>query len=102
MKTTDDLQGQREQRISKMKQLKEMGINPYPAHSHKDAANNEVINNFDKYKGQEINLAGRLMSVREHGKLIFADLEDESGVIQLYIKKNEIEADKEKGYLSLG
>src|SRR3972149_3191823 len=73
----------RDVRIEKLKRLREMGIDPYPARSEKDYSNAEIVENFEKFDGKEVTLAGRLMSWREHGQLVFADLQDFSGKIPL-------------------
>ena len=80
----------RDVRIEKLKRLREMGIDPYPARSEKEYLNAEVVENFEKFDGKEVTLAGRLMSWREHGQLVFADLQDFSGKIQLYIHSDDL------------
>src|SRR3972149_5539535 len=80
----------RDVRIEKLKRLREMGIDPYPARSEKDYSNAEIVENFEKFDGKEVTLAGRLMSWREHGQLVFADLQDFSGKIQLYIHSDDL------------
>lgn len=78
-------------RIEKLNKLRGMGIDPYPAKSQKDYPNAEVVENFAKFEGKEVTLTGRLMSWREHGSLVFADLQDFSGKIQLYIHQDDLE-----------
>ena len=95
-----NLIGQRDIRLEKLNQLKKLGVNPYPAKSHKEYQNKEVLDNFDKYEGKEVCLAGRITAWREHGKLIFGDIRDQTGDIQVMIRINELEEDKEKGFLS--
>ena len=94
-----DLIGQREVRIEKLKELRKLGINPYPAHSNKEYSNNKILENFKKFEGKVVTLTGRIISWREHGKLIFADIRDQGGDIQVMIKSNEIEEDLKNGYL---
>ncbi len=85
------------EREKKIENLKMMGIDLYPAHSEKDVENNEVATNFEKYDGKEITLAGRIMAWREHGKLTFAHIQDQSGKIQLFIREDLVgPTDKEK------
>ena len=96
---SSDLLGQRTQRIQNMQQLQELGINPYPAGSQKDVANQIVKDSFEEYKGKTVTLAGRLTGKREHGKLIFGDLQDQSGSIQIGIKKDELTEDLSKALL---
>lgn len=91
------LQEIRNIRLEKAKKLREMGIDPYPAKSHKELANSEILNNYDKYEGKQVTLAGRLMSWREHGQIAFGHLQDESGRLQLFVQEKELETgNKEK------
>lgn len=98
-KTSSDLIGQRTQRIQNMQKLRELGINPFPSESQKDHANNHVLENFERMKGKSMTLAGRLMKLREHGKLTFGNIQDQSGKIQIAIKKDEIVEDLKKSQL---
>ncbi len=79
-------------RIEKLKTLRSMGIDPYPAVSYKDTICVDIENNFDTLNGKTVNVSGRVMSLRGHGKLLFADIKDYSGKIQLYIKEQNIKA----------
>ena len=74
-----------------MEGLTALGIELFPARSQKDIANGEVVNNFAKYEGKSFNLTGRIMAWREHGKLIFGQILDQSGKIQLFIRGDELE-----------
>lgn len=90
----------RNERIGKLKKLIALGISPYPAQSHKDVGNGTVIADFDRYDGKTVSLTGRLRALREHGKLAFGDLEDQSGKIQLLLRASNLVAlDKKKGTL---
>jgi lysyl-tRNA synthetase class 2 len=80
----------RNTRLEKIEKLRELGINPYPAQSKKEYSNQEVLDKFDELQNQDITVAGRLMSWREHGKLVFGHLQDESGRIQLFVKSEEL------------
>jgi len=77
-------------RIEKLNRLKALGINPFPSKSHKNIDHKSIISKFENYNKKEVIVAGRIMSLRVHGKLIFADLKDMGGVIQLYIKADKI------------
>src|SRR5688572_29952949 len=80
------LVGQRLNRIEKVSKLRSLGINPYPASSNKEYSNKEVVENFEKFEGKRVTLTGRLMTWREHGHIIFGNIQDDTGRIQLYIK----------------
>jgi len=78
----------REERIKKLETLKEKGLNPYPARTSRTHNISEVLDNFENTK--EVILSGRLMSLRSFGGSIFSDLNDGSGKIQVYLKKDEL------------
>lgn len=98
--TADDFFGQRQRRIEKVIRLRELGIDPYPAHSRKDLENKRVHSEFDKHKGRRVTLAGRLMTWRDHGKMVFADLRDQTGDIQIWIKRDALTGDVSQGTLA--
>jgi len=81
----------RQERLHKLQQIRDLGINPFPAQSQKDLFNQKVISDFDKLEGKSVSLTGRLMSFREHGKIAFGDLQDQSGKIQLYLRQDVLE-----------
>ena len=53
----------------------------------------DIKDHFDELEGQEVHVAGRLMSKRGMGKVSFCDLQDKSGRIQLYARKDEMDAE---------
>lgn len=84
----NELQIQRRQALD---QLRELGIEAYPAESFEVTAySSGVKSKFDELEGTEVTLAGRLMSRRIMGKASFADLLDAKGRIQLYISRDDI------------
>lgn len=78
------------ERERKIETLKQMGIELYPAKSVKEAANKAVVDNFEQYEAKTLTLAGRIMAWREHGKLIFGNIKDQSGSIQLFIREDQM------------
>lgn len=72
----------RKVRLEKVKKLRAEGIDPYPAHIAKPTIPIE-----EARKGKSVTVAGRLMGLREHGNVIFGDLKDESGQIQVFFQK---------------
>lgn len=86
-----DLIGQRQIRIDKAQKLRDMGINPYPSRSNRDTLSDKIVNNFDDFQDKQVTVAGRLMSWREHGHLVFGHLQDQNGQIQLYIKDDVLQ-----------
>ena len=94
-----NLVGQRELRIEKVKKLKELGIEAYPAKSYREYSIGHIVENFDNFENKTTCLAGRLMAWRTHGKLIFGDIKDQTGKIQLMIKQDSLEGDLKKAHL---
>jgi len=82
----------RNERIKKLENLKEKGIDAYPASANRDFSIAEALKDFTKLskKKKHSFVAGRIMAVREHGGSIFFDINDGSGQIQGYLKKDEI------------
>ena len=84
-----ELSEQEIQRRESLNKLRELGINPYPADLYPVTDYATVIK--DKFEdGKQVCLAGRMMSQRDMGKASFAELQDSTGRIQLYINRDEI------------
>jgi len=78
-------------------ELRNLGIEPYPAAEFITTAySSEILNNFEKFEGKEVVLAGRLMGKRIMGKASFAELKDSEGRIQVYVSRDDISNDEEK------
>jgi lysyl-tRNA synthetase class 2 len=84
-----ELSEQEIQRRETLTKLREMGIEPYPADLYgvTDYAD-ELKDNFNE--GKKVCLAGRMMSQRIMGKASFAELQDSSGRIQIYINRDDL------------
>jgi lysyl-tRNA synthetase class 2 len=88
-------------RREKLQELEKLGIDPYPAALY--PVNGLAADIKRQYKGEEnkdqfanVCLAGRIMSIRDMGKASFAVMQDSSGRIQLYIKRDEIAPGEDK------
>lgn len=68
--------------------MREMGLDPYPANGKRTHFSQAIKDKFAELDGKEVYVAGRLMNTRTHGKIMFMDLADETGRIQLYIKED--------------
>ncbi len=73
----------RQQMIEKLERIRALGWNPYPASYPKE----QTIGQAREMEGKTVKTAGRLTSFRSHGNISFADLKDETGKIQLFLKK---------------
>lgn len=78
-------------RREKLLKLEKMGINPYPSEVKRDHEIGKVIESFEKFENVEVHLAGRLVSFREHGKVSFGQIQDQTGKIQLFIRGDVLE-----------
>jgi len=86
-------------RRTSMQKMKEMGIDPYPAAEFPvNVSTSEIKENYSPELNnyQEVVLAGRIMSRRIMGKASFAEIQDASGRIQLYLNRDEICPDEDK------
>lgn len=84
-------------RRTSLKRLRELGINPYPAAQFKVTnLTKELIENFEKFEGKEVVVAGRMMSRRIMGKASFTGLKDSSGLMQIYVNRDELAPREDK------
>ncbi|HUV72110.1 MAG TPA: amino acid--tRNA ligase-related protein, partial [Clostridia bacterium] len=76
----------RQVRVEKLKKIRQMGLDPYPASFERKQSNQQAR----KMLGKKVVLAGRLRGIRIHGASTFADFLDESGRIQLFFSQDEL------------
>lgn len=84
----------RDERLRKLKELKNIGLNPYPAESHRTHNAADIKNQFGSLEGRTVTVAGRILGIRKFGKLAFIVVRDYSGQIQLFLQSNIIEEHK--------
>ena len=78
-------------RREKLAELQRNGQDPYQVTKYEVSAHSrQVIENFEQMEGQEVALAGRLMSKRVMGKASFCHMQDEQGQIQIYVRRDEV------------
>ena len=82
-------------RREKLAKLISEGNNPYEKTKYTVTANSTYIkDNFDALEGKEVSIAGRLMSRRIMGKASFSHISDRDGLIQIYVRRDDVgEAD---------
>ncbi len=85
-------QSEREDRLKKLKELVKAGIDPYPSKSGRTHVIRDVLDNFDMLseKVPSVSVCGRLRSIRSHGSLTFATIEDSTGLVQLAVSKKDV------------
>jgi len=84
------LKDYRDERLRKLAELRELGVDPYPADSHRTHNTADVVNEFDELQGQTVTVAGRVMGLRKFGKLAFIVLHDQSGQVQLFLHAPDV------------
>jgi lysyl-tRNA synthetase class 2 len=82
------LKDYRDERLRKLKTLRDLGLNPYPAQSRRTHNTKDIIDNFEGLQGQVATVAGRIVGIRKFGKLAFIVVKDFSGQIQLFFKSD--------------
>jgi lysyl-tRNA synthetase class 2 len=78
-------------RLEKLKVLKDNGYMPYGERYEVLHSTIKIRENFEKLNGVDTKVAGRVISRRDHGKLKFMDIADESGTIQIYITESDLD-----------
>ncbi|MFZ1541787.1 MAG: hypothetical protein GX471_01690 [Candidatus Microthrix parvicella] len=81
---------ERRLRLAKAARLRQLGYDPYPATSHRSHTSAEVLANFDALADEAatVTVTGRIRHVRNFGRLIFMELADQSGRIQLMVDQS--------------
>ncbi len=80
-----------EHRREKLERLRERGIDPYPYKFDRTHRLAEVSENFERLEGLTVSVAGRIMSIRGHGKTSFFHLQDQTGKLQSYVRKDSVD-----------
>ncbi len=85
-------------RRNSLNQLREMGINPYPAAEYPvNAWSDDIRDNFDdEAPARQVSVAGRIMSRRIMGKASFMELQDSRGRMQVYVTRDDLCPDENK------
>src|SRR3990167_7476758 len=83
----------RAERQKKLELLKDAGMEAYPVDSHRDTSNADALAALDELEksGRKVHLGGRVMSLRGQGGIMFADLFDGTGRIQLVFQKADMD-----------
>ena len=89
-------------RLEKLKAIKDSGLNPYLCKSGRSHLAKQAVDDFDKIvsSGVKVILAGRIRSIRGHGGSTFGHIEDVSGKVQFYLKKDVLGEKKYKFFLN--
>lgn len=77
-------------RYQKMIELNQQGIDPFGEKYNISHYSSNIIDGFDYLDGRQVSVAGRLVSKRIHGKASFANLQDQEGQIQIYLRQDQL------------
>lgn len=98
----EDLNDQQQQRRENLEQMKELGVEPYPHDFSVDTTAKQILEHpdwvqeEDDQKKVHVSVAGRMMTQRVMGKASFFNLQDSTGTIQVYIRRDDV-ADEDLG-----
>ncbi len=96
------LQDYRNERLRKLDELQQLGVNPYPADSHRTKLSKDIINQFDVLEASTQTVAGRIVAIRKFGKLAFIVVRDISGQLQLFLNSSSTQPlDATRGVLGM-
>lgn len=79
----------RDERLRKLHQIRELGINPYPAKSGRNTKIANILDHFSEKDGQEVCIAGRVIAIRAFGKIAFVKIRDYTGEVQIFMEKSD-------------
>ncbi len=97
---TSTLSQLRELRLNKAQSLRELGLNPFPSRSARSTMIQPLIDQFEQWEGKPVTVAGRLVSWRKQGGMAFGHLRDQTGQIQMMLRRGAIaETDPATGSL---
>lgn len=91
-----------EARRTKLAQLEEMGVNPYPHAFRRAHVSGEIVERFEELAEKvEVACAGRIVALRPMGKASFFHIEDPAGKIQVYIRRDDVGEDSYRAFKQL-
>jgi lysyl-tRNA synthetase class 2 len=80
----------RDERVRKLEELKQLGLNPYPARAERSHVLSDISNRFDELQGQEVSVVGRIVGIRKFGKIAFVVIRDQGGQLQLFLGQDKV------------
>jgi lysyl-tRNA synthetase class 2 len=89
--STNTLTDIRNVRLGKAESLRALGLNPYPSRSKRTHYAKPILDDFAKLENQQVTVAGRLVSWRKQGALAFGHLQDQTGRIQLFLRRQLVQ-----------
>jgi len=104
MENVNELNEIQKVRLKKLEELKAMGVAPFGKKFSISHSLQQIKDNFDEFENQMVKVAGRIMAIRGHGKAAFFDIQDQTGKLQIYIRKDDVSEETFKlyGLLDIG
>ncbi|HSX08501.1 MAG TPA: lysine--tRNA ligase [Candidatus Saccharimonadales bacterium] len=81
----------RDERLRKLDELKQLGVNPYPAAAERTHELATITGQFDDLDGKTVSVVGRVVNIRKFGKIAFIVIRDMSGSLQLFLAADKVE-----------
>ena len=85
-----DLNSLMQRRMDELHELNEKGTSPFAYSYDVDSYSKDIKDDYEKYEGKDVKIAGRIMAIRRMGKALFAHIQDHHGRIQIYVKKDDV------------
>lgn len=85
------LKDYRDERLRKLQELKDLGVNPYPARVQRTHILGQIAQDFDALEGKDVYVVGRIVNIRKFGKIAFIVIRDASGTVQLFFRDGVVE-----------
>src|SRR5258706_12328316 len=90
----------REARLTKISSLRALGLDPYRSKGARSHSIAPLLGEYEKHEGARVTVAGRLMSWRKQGSVPFGHIQDQTGTMQLLLKRQDVvPTDATKGTL---
>lgn len=80
----------RAERLRKLDELKQLGVNPYPAKAERTHVLGDITGKFDELDGRHVTVVGRVIGIRKFGKIAFVVIRDQSGQVQLFLGQDKL------------
>jgi lysyl-tRNA synthetase class 2 len=77
-------------RLEELELLKQKSVEPYAYEFEVNNDSQNIKQNYETFEGKDVNIAGRIMAIRRMGKASFAHIQDKTGKIQVYLRKDDV------------
>ncbi len=99
VQTEEDINRLMQVRIEKLKNLQEQGKDPFEITKYdRTEFSKDIKDNYEKYEGKDVSVAGRIMAKRIMGKASFCTIQDATGKIQSYVSINDLGEESYKAF----